>query len=221
MAGLQQLCTEGGEAAHKWAEHVNMIASVAQLHKDWAEASLLFRLANPVLKQLHAEEGLEYAELLNSEGECLLELKCHHLAAPLFDLAHTAVATAQGSDDASVASIEANQAAVLSASGQGQRAETLFAAALERIRTSAVALEEEEAAQQGQQQGQGGEARAEEQSNLFMVQVMQARVLKLYAAHEEATAPHAAHAEAQARQEHAKTLRAEALRLETTYGFCS
>ena len=174
MAGLQQLCTEGGEAAHKWAEHVNMIASVAQLHKDWAEASLLFRLANPVLKQLHAEEGLEYAELLNSEGECLLELKCHHLAAPLFDLAHTAVATAQGSDDASVASIEANQAAVLSASGQGQRAEVLFAAALERIRTSAVALEEEEAAQQGQQQGQGGEGRAEEQSNLFMVQARHA-----------------------------------------------
>ena len=42
-----------------------------------------------------------------------------------------------------MASIEANQAAVLSVCGQGQRAEALFAAALERIRTSAVALEEE------------------------------------------------------------------------------
>ena len=73
-----------------------------------------------------------------------------------------------------VASIEANQAAVLSACGQGQRAEALFAAALERIRTSAVALEEEEEEQGQQGQGQGGEARAEEQSNLFMVQVRHA-----------------------------------------------
>merc|ERR1719171_2476389 len=66
---------------------------------------------------------------------------------------------------------------------------------------------------------------------------MQARVLKLYAAHEEAglaeaageeaaggeeaLAPHADHADpadAQARLEHAKALRAEARRLETTYG---
>ena len=103
MAGLQRLCAEAGEAAHKWAEHINMLASVAQLHKDWAEAALLFRLANPTLQQLHAEEGLEYAELLNSEGECLLELGCHHLAAPLFDRAHKAVAAAPGSDDASCA----------------------------------------------------------------------------------------------------------------------
>ena len=36
----------------RWAEHVNMLASVAQLHKDWAEAALLFRLANPRLKQV-------------------------------------------------------------------------------------------------------------------------------------------------------------------------
>lgn len=64
---------------------------------------------------------------------------------------------------------------------------------------------------------------------------MQARVLKLYAAHEEAAGEeaageealpphadhHAEHADAQARLEHAKTLRAEARRLETTYGFCS
>ena len=50
---------------------------------------------------------------------------------------------------------------------------------------------------------------------------MQARVLKLYAAHEEAAAPHLAGGEAQTQQEHANTLRAEAHLLETTYGFCS
>ena len=54
MAGLQGLCAEAGEAAHKWAEHINMLASVAQLHKDWAEAALLFRLANPTLHQVRA-----------------------------------------------------------------------------------------------------------------------------------------------------------------------
>jgi len=54
MAGLQRLCAEAGEAAHKWAEHMNMLASVAQLHKDWAEAALLFRLANPTLHQVRA-----------------------------------------------------------------------------------------------------------------------------------------------------------------------
>ena len=54
VAGLQRLCAEAGEAAHKWAEHMNMLASVAQLHKDWAEAALLFRLANPTLHQVRA-----------------------------------------------------------------------------------------------------------------------------------------------------------------------
>ena len=35
QAGLRALCAVEGE--HKWAEHVNMMASVAQLHKDWVE----------------------------------------------------------------------------------------------------------------------------------------------------------------------------------------
>jgi hypothetical protein len=68
---------------------------------------------------------------------------------------------------------------------------------------------------------------------------MQARVLKLYAAHEEAQVRANPHPHPQpkpqpnpnpypypsppnqARLEHAKTLRSEAHRLETTYGFCS
>ena len=77
-----------------------------------------------------------------------------------------------------MASIEANQAAVLSARGERQEAGAIFSSALERIQASAAALEAEEA-QGGQGQGQGGQGQgqaqggeAEAESNLFMVQVL-------------------------------------------------
>ena len=78
-----------------------------------------------------------------------------------------------------MASIEANQAAVLSARGERQEAGAIFSSALERIQASAAALEAEEAQGgqggqgQGQGQGQGGQGgEAEAESNLFMVQAL-------------------------------------------------
>lgn len=156
---------------------------------------------------------------------------CSWDTAPLFDRAQAAVSAANGADDASVASIEANQASVLSAAGKDAAADELFAMAAARIRQSVVALE-------SPPQPAGGGADGEEESTLFMVQVcaapfvcpgstnppptalrpttprgqvMHARVLKLYGAHE---AKHG-------RDEHALTLHAEATRLEMTYGFAS
>ena len=199
LQGLKGLCT--GEAEHKWAEHVNMLASVAQLHKDYAEASFLFRLAHPTLRSLHGSEGLDYAELLNSEGECLVELGCYDAAAPAFDAAHDAVVATNGDDDPSVASIEANQANVLSNTGQHTRADELFARAMRLMGESVAKLD-----------GQPLQPAQPEDTSLFMVQVMHARVLKLFADHEERVG---------GRAEHAAALYAEAKRLEETYGFLS
>ena len=71
MAGLQQLCTEGGEAAHKWAEHVNMIASVAQLHKDWAEASAaaIFRIVSSNALSSYLLQSIAWIGMISRDSE--------------------------------------------------------------------------------------------------------------------------------------------------------
>ena len=110
--GLQRLCE--GEASTKWAEHVVTLASVAQLHKGHVEAVFLFRLAEPAYHARHAESAaamesgaaedvaaqaaaielaLEMAELANSLGESLLELRHHGPAGEAFKLAHAQAAT--------------------------------------------------------------------------------------------------------------------------------
>ena len=55
------------------------------------------RVLSPLYRQLHEAKGLDYAELLNSEGECLVELGCHHLAGP--PPGKTSVCAAQGRID--------------------------------------------------------------------------------------------------------------------------
>ncbi|KAL1528048.1 hypothetical protein AB1Y20_009415 [Prymnesium parvum] len=179
IGGLRRLCED--DPPFKWAEHVVMLGSVAQLHKSHAEAIYLFRLATPAYKERLAEsEGsagdatgdsasasdisLEVAELMNSLGESLLELRQHAPAARAFEEAHVQVVKAQGENDPSVASVEANQAKLYADQGESQKALALF----QRAHAVTLAASEDSL------------ATAADGSKLVMNQALHARVLKLY-----------------------------------------
>ena len=163
--GLRSLVA--GEASTRFAEHLTMLASVAQLHKNHVEAAYLFRLVLDEYERLDKEKqaatpngtnghaangnghaangngshatnghhsengeaegeggeegaatgalgGVEKAELLNSLGESLLEVKHYSAAQPIFALARKALEEAPDVEDSSVASVEANEARLLS-----------------------------------------------------------------------------------------------------------
>ena len=103
--GLRAMCAD--EAAVRCADHVVMIASLEQLHHHWAEAAHLFALAQPAYVDAHGDESLELAELMNSRGECYLELGCRGRARVCLDQAHAIVLETNGADDPSLASITA------------------------------------------------------------------------------------------------------------------
>uniref|UniRef100_A0A7S3F5K0 Uncharacterized protein n=1 Tax=Haptolina ericina TaxID=156174 RepID=A0A7S3F5K0_9EUKA len=108
---------------------------------------------------------MEYAELLNSCGESMLELRNYDAAREVFKIAHAQVVSAHGISDASVASVEANQAKLLSETGEMERARDLFE------RSHATSQSARDASLKAN----------EELSKLVMNQALHARVLKLYA----------------------------------------
>jgi len=211
--GLAALCALESRSTAKvsrWAEQIVMLASVAQLHRSHAEAVFLFRIAQPEYKvrsessdQKRAEweqEGvtaedvlLEHAELLNSLGESLLELRHYEGARTVFAAAHAHVVRAQGDGDASAASVEANQAKLYAETGEVEQGRSLF----ERAHSASQAARDESL------------AASDDVSKLVMNQALHARVLKLYA---EFLQNQGSPAEAEA-------MRTEMKLLETTYGF--
>ena len=94
---------------------------------------------------------------------------------------------------ASIASIEAHQAAVLSRTGRSEAAETLFVGAADQLERCVQRLGETQ------------------ESSLLVVQVMRARVLRLQAKHHEA----------RGRVDEAAASREQATGLEAKYGFAS
>lgn len=92
----------GGGVRREW---MNGVLAASQLHKCHSEAVYLFRLAMPVYRERLSQEpevsheslpspsdlALEMAELMNSLGESLLELKQHEQAEEAFAEAHAQV----------------------------------------------------------------------------------------------------------------------------------
>ena len=111
--------------------------------------------------------AVEMAELFNSLGETLLEAKHYGCAAPTLEVARLSLETADDIDASSIASVEANEARMLSELGEEAHASSLF----ERCKrtTSHAALEATIAAQ-----APGGDANA-----LIMVHILHARVLQV------------------------------------------
>ena len=184
QSGLRTLVAK--EASSRFAEHVTMLASVAQLHKNHAEAVFLFRVV--VDEYSHVQEGgkgegegeadaaqmpdesvglgpVERAELFNSLGESLLEVRHYAAAAPIFKRAKETLEKADGVEDSSIASIEANEARMLSEIGQLDAAAALFDKA-----KAATTTATESALQSS----------IPDHSHLMMVNMLHARVLQLY-----------------------------------------
>ena len=188
--GLRAMCAD--EAAVRWADHVVMIASLEQLHHHWAEAAHLFALAQPAYVDAHGDESLELAELMNSRGECYLELGCRGRARVCLDQAHAIVLETNGADDPSLASITANRSKLLSEEGDEAAAREGFDEALKVMRLCVDKLR-----------------RDADTNGLVMCQVLHARVLKLYSEHERLCGNDGA----------ADAMAAEVKRLEMSYCF--
>ena len=188
--GLRAMCAD--EAAVRWADHVVMIASLEQLHHHWAEAAHLFALAQPAYVDAHGDESLELAELMNSRGECYLELGCRGRARVCLDQAHAIVLETNGADDPSLASITANRSKLLSEEGDEVAAREGFDDALKVMRLCVDKLR-----------------RDADTNGLVMCQVLHARVLKLYSEHERLCGNDGA----------ADAMAAEVKRLEMSYCF--
>ena len=222
QGGLRGLVA--GEPASRFAEHATMLASVAQLHKNHAEAAMLFRL---VIDEYDKQEraaadatgsdaaagggaaaggagagaplgDVEKAELFNSLGESLIEARHYAAAAPVLADAKRVLAASAEAEASSIASIEANEARLLSETGDAAGAAALFDKAREAT-TSATKAALQLAATSG------------DSSNLVMVHILHARVLSLYAAY----------CKEHGRQAEGEEMAATVKHLESTYGFSS
>ena len=220
--GLRELIA--GEPANRFAEHVTMLASVAQLHKNHAEAVYLFRIVVEEYGRIKLAAGddadaaadtgakadpsvplgaVERAELFNSLGESLLEVRHYDAAAPIFAEAKATLEEAEDVEASSVASIEANEARMLSETGRVDAASTLFDKAKE---TTTRATEDALAAA-----AETGGVGAEDPGHVMMVHMLHARVLQLYAAH----------CKAHGREAEGGAMAATVKQLEAHYGFSS
>ena len=228
LGGLRTLVA--ADSPNCFSEHVTMLASVAQLHKNHVEAVHLFRLVVDeyarlgfLLEKPPADDAatangatadggvplsaVETAELFNSLGESLLEVHHYDAAGPTLTRAKVTLEHAADIEASSIASVEANEARMLSELGDEEQATALFAKCKKTTGHAAFEALEAHASASG-----GGEAAAADAANaLVMIHVLHARVLQLYAAH---CAKYGRHAEA---AQYAAAQR----ELEVKYGFSS
>ena len=141
---------------------------------------------------------VERAELYNSLGESLLEVRHYAAAGPIFAKARAALEAAEGVEPSSIASVEANEARLLSERGELEEATKVFEKAM--ATTSKATGEALVKA-----------ANATDLSQVVMVHVLHARVLQLYGAH---CAKHG-------RAEEAGRMAAAVRELELRYSFSS
>ena len=144
-----------------------MLASVAQLHKNHAEAVHLFRIVAAEY-EVQGMGSVERAELFNSLGESLLEVRHYAAAAPIFKQAKEMIENADDVEEYSVASIEANEARLLSETGKVDAAVALF----EKAKATTTAATE-----------LALQRSVPDHSHLMMVHMLHARVIQLYSAH--------------------------------------